>query len=291
MPDLLLSAAEELYALPAGDFVAARKARAASAKTDGDGELARRIGGLRKPSAAAWVVNQLVRHRAEEMSQLLDLGESLRRAQADLDAAAMRELGRQRRQVTLAMSRQGVALARELDASVSDTVLRQVEETLHAAMVDAGAAAAVRSGLLARPLSPAGLGSLDAGSVVADASALGHVPGRGTAAPTLTVVPDDTLAREAAEQALASAVEAAAKVRRKSTKAAARVERTEARLLELQAQLDEVRRRAAELEHALDGTADELDAAREKSEALLDRAALADEEEQQAREVLEELGS
>ncbi len=294
--DPFLSAAEDLYALVPGEFTAARKERAATAKTSGDKELGQRIGRMRKPAMAAWVVNQLMRHRAEQMGQLLELGESLRQAQADLDADAMRELGRQRRQVTAAISRQGRTVAHELGVQVSDSVVRQVEETLHAAMVDVAAAGAVRSGLLAEPLSATGLGSLDVDAVLADAAAMGHTaaaaPAEKTSAtdgPTLTVVPDDTREREEAAAALAEARDEAAKAAKKAAKAAKRLARAAAPSLERQAHLEEVRRRAAALEHGLEAADDELDAARATSDSASPKAAQAEVAEQEARERLKRL--
>jgi hypothetical protein len=48
---------------------------------------------LRKPSVAAWVVNLLVRREAEQVEQVLGVGEALREAQAGMSGE---ELGRSR---------------------------------------------------------------------------------------------------------------------------------------------------------------------------------------------------
>jgi hypothetical protein len=267
--DPLLAAAERLYALTPGEFTAARTGLAKEAKGDGDKELAARIGRLRKPSLAAWVVNQLVRQRADDMRQLLDVGEALRSAQADLDAAALRELGRQRRRLTAAVARQGRSLAADQGQRVSEQVTNQVEDTLHAAMIDPKAADAVRSGMLTEALTATGVESLDAGSVVADPAAIGSEPAATqVAAPALTVVPDNTKALEAARKAVEEAVEEAVRARRKRDKAVERVATREARVLEIQSRLEEVRRQLAELEHALERASDDL----EDSEAKRDKA-------------------
>ena len=57
----LESTAAELYGLAPGDFVAARTAAEKQARAEGDRELAGKIRALGKPTAAAWVANQLVR--------------------------------------------------------------------------------------------------------------------------------------------------------------------------------------------------------------------------------------
>ena len=56
----------------------------------------------------------------------------------------------------------------------------QVEESLRAAMTDPGAAAALRTGLLVKPLTSTGLGDLDPASLVAVPEAVGAAgpPGR-----------------------------------------------------------------------------------------------------------------
>ncbi|MGI8900995.1 MAG: hypothetical protein ACR2HA_08690, partial [Nocardioides sp.] len=150
--------AEELYGLTPAEFTEARNDAAARLKGT-DRELSDRVKSLRKPATSAWVVNMLVRHHADEMTQVLDLGESLRQAQADLDGDALRELARQRRRLIGAVAGKGKALARDLGLKLSESVQRQVEETLHAAMIDSDAAAAVRTGLLVDALSATGVGS------------------------------------------------------------------------------------------------------------------------------------
>jgi hypothetical protein len=276
--------AQELYGLPLSEFTAARNQRA-------KGDLAKQIKQLRKPATPAWVVNMLMRHRAEEMTQVLSMGESLRRAQADLDADALRELTKQRRQLTGAVSREGRALAAELRLEVSDEVTRQVEETLHAAMIDEQAAAAVRSGLLVTPLAATGVGELDVADAVAVPSAIGL-----TARPAprkraeLSVVPEAeedqadaareraVREREQAEAALAEATAAAEKAQKKLRKATRRVDKLEARGLQLQEELEEVRRRAAELEHEIETVDDQTVDAEDAKE----RAAARDGEAQEA---------
>ena len=63
MADDLLGIADDLYALPLGDFTPARDARAKELKGT---DLAAPVKALKKPSLAAWVVNLLVRRDAEQ---------------------------------------------------------------------------------------------------------------------------------------------------------------------------------------------------------------------------------
>lgn len=163
----LAEAVAELYALLPGDFTAARNARAAAAGRNGEKDLAQRIKALSKPSAAAWLVNMLTRHRREELDSVLELGAALREAQEDLDPREMRRLSTERQRLLRAMARDAQQLAAELGQQVSNTVAGEAEQTLWAAMTDADAAAVVASGQLVRPLTASGWGSVEVDGAVA----------------------------------------------------------------------------------------------------------------------------
>ncbi len=147
--------AEELYALRPEEFTSARASAVAAARTAGDRELATRIGALRKPSLAAWVSNLLVRSRPGEVEPLLRLGEGLRRAHQNLDGAQLRELSRRQHALIRALSLQARQLAAEAGHPVSESVQREVENTLHAVLADPDAAEAWATGRLAKPLGAA----------------------------------------------------------------------------------------------------------------------------------------
>src|SRR5918911_1034613 len=151
--------AQRLYGLLPEEFTAARDQAAREARANGDRARAAAIAGLRRPSLAAWLVNALVRHRRDEVEQLLALGEAMRSAQLSLAGEEVRTLSRQRQQLIAAVGRQARALARELGHPVSDDVGQEVEQTLGAAMADPAIAEAVRSGRLISPTSYAGLGT------------------------------------------------------------------------------------------------------------------------------------
>ena len=101
----LLATADELYGLLPEAFTAARDERVRDLRRDGSRARALAVKELRRPSAAAWLVNALVRHRCGEVGQLLELGEALRAAQAGLDGDQLRELNRQRQAVLSAIGR------------------------------------------------------------------------------------------------------------------------------------------------------------------------------------------
>src|SRR5664280_2217814 len=62
-----------------------------AARYRGDRALAAALEGLRQPTAAAWLVNLLVRAQPEAVEELLALGQQLRAAQTDPAGPALRE--------------------------------------------------------------------------------------------------------------------------------------------------------------------------------------------------------
>ena len=280
MADDLRSVAHRLYGLRPEEFTAARTAAEKSARADGDRELATAVKALRRPALPAWAVNLLVRRRGDLVEQVVELGEQLRQAQSLLQGDALRDLSRQRRQLVTAVASQARALAAEEGQPLSDAAVRQVEETLQAAMTDPPAADAVRSGLLAQPLSSTGLASsaevlavpLEDGVVAAPAPTAGA---RAEARPALTVVRDEDRAREEAAARVAAAGEAVRAAQRAFDKATRKRSKAEAKVLQLEAELEELRRRVAELEERTEAAAErlgDLDAVVEEAAATLEDA-------------------
>ena len=199
----------------------------------------------------------LVRHETEQVDQVLAVGAALREAQSSLDGEELRALTRQRRQLTAAVTTRARALASELGVKVTPAVADQVEATLTAAMIDEGCARAVRSGQLVTALAATGVDEVDLAQALATPEALGFSadrraprrsrrPGRScTSYPTPTRTPK---ARAAAEELLAAAEERLATATTALEDAAREVTDLEARSMQLQAEVDELRRRLAEIE-------------------------------------------
>ena len=166
----LASVAEELYGLPLAQFTATRDARAAQARKAGAQELATAIKGLKKPTTGAWLANLLVRERRAQVGQLLDLGAELRQAQAGLAVDELRRLSQARHKVVSDLRDEARVLAREVGQPVSEAVALELEATLEAALADADAADALRSGRLTTSLRYSGLGLSDAFPVPAGAT-------------------------------------------------------------------------------------------------------------------------
>ena len=151
--------ADELYSLPAGEFIAARNDLAKQARAEGDRQLAEQIRALRRPSTAAWLANQLVREHRAEIEPLLELGRELREVMADLDAGELRELTQQRYLLVSALVKQGRALGAARGARVTDEVSQALRATLEATLSDPDSAQSLASGRLTEALSVSGFGS------------------------------------------------------------------------------------------------------------------------------------
>ncbi|WP_310962935.1 hypothetical protein [Nocardioides terrisoli] len=290
--DALVSVADGLYALPAADFTAARDAAAKHAEREGEKDLARRIKALRRPTAAAWAVNLLIRREAGQIEQVLALGESLRAAAAAMQGDELRALTRQRRQLTTALATSARARAREYGVRLSDPVLEQVEGVLTGALLDPVAADVVRTGLLVTSFGATGVSEVDVDAVLAVPEAMG---GRATpvAAPEpsgaesedprhgLRAVPeDDALRRARADDAVREAAQALAGARAEVEAAEAAVGEHDARRLQVHGEIEELRRRLDDLEEEADEAEVALEGAREDlSDA---RAALSAVEEAHA---------
>ncbi|MFG2603544.1 hypothetical protein ACGFT2_08355 [Streptomyces sp. NPDC048514] len=202
--------ADELYALRPEEFVAARDRHALDARRSGDQRLAKEIGALRRPSLAAWVSNLLVRRQPEEVKPLLGLGEELRRAHRELDGPQLRRLARRQNEVIGTLGRQARQLAAQAGHPVGEGVQRAVEETLHAALADAGAGREWAAARLVKPL------SARIGFPAADEA----LPERRPAAPAAG--PPDKRARNREPDSRAARAETAATAERRRLQAEAR---------------------------------------------------------------------
>lgn len=187
--EVLAGIANRLYAKPLEDFVAAR-ASAAKEAAASDKELAAAVRALPKPSVAAWAINMLALHQTDVLTEVAELGARMRKAQSSLDAAALRDLGRERRTTLSAAVDTARSVAQEHGRAISDTVAGDVEETLRALTADEGAAGAVLSGRLLKALSADGVNAVDLDGAVAVPSVLPHV------ATAISFVPAASAARK-----------------------------------------------------------------------------------------------
>jgi DNA repair exonuclease SbcCD ATPase subunit len=151
---------DELFRLPRPEFIPARDRLAARFAAANERERAREVRALRRPTVAAWVVNQLAHRNRTALRRLLDAGQVLRRAHARVlrggSADDLRAAARRRQDALRELQRLAGPLLREGgSAAHPDGVLA----TLEAASVDPEAAKAVTAGRLSRELPrPSGFG-------------------------------------------------------------------------------------------------------------------------------------
>ncbi|HEU5028338.1 MAG TPA: hypothetical protein VFV01_25720 [Spirillospora sp.] len=148
------TAADELYGVVPEEFVATRTRLAREAKAEGDAALAKRIGGLRRPTLSAWAVNLLARSAAGDLGRLLDVGARMREAWGS--GGGLGDLEQQRARLVAALLRRAGEVAADAGRPLRDQAVREVEDTLQAATVDEEVAAEVREGRLPQPRSHTG---------------------------------------------------------------------------------------------------------------------------------------
>jgi hypothetical protein len=233
--------ADALYGAPFEDFIAERGALAKRLRAAGDRGAAKRVTALRKPSVAAWTLNQLVRSRARDIAAFAQAADGLRDAQAALlegrgSPAGLREARAAERAAVdrlLEVARGLFPGGREPGA----TTLERVAATLHAAAADEAVRDAVLSGRLLAEREPSGFGDLEV--------ALPEAPPAAAALPGEEEEDDDDAAaeRERAQAAERERQERIAALRAALDEAVAERERAEEALAAARA--EEERRRAA----------------------------------------------
>jgi hypothetical protein len=134
-------------------------------------------------------------HSPGTLQEVAELGTTMRAAQSALDAAALRSLAQDRRQLLSGAVKTAKTLAAQHGRAISEAVATEVEQTLRAATADPGAAAAVQSGCLLRTLSADGVDVVDLAGAVA---VPGTLPASGTHAGTVKGTADGGSAEGAA---------------------------------------------------------------------------------------------
>jgi hypothetical protein len=154
---------DDLYGLPLDRFIPERTALARALRADKQRDEAAAVAALRKPSVAAWAVNQLVRSQGAGVKDLFAAGDALRGAQADLlagrgDGRSLRAAGERERAAVDELVQAARGLLTSDGHELSPAVVERVADTLHAAALDEDAREQVRGGRLERELRHAGLG-------------------------------------------------------------------------------------------------------------------------------------
>ena len=225
---------DALYGLPLDEFTQARNDLARRLRGERKPEDAAEVAGLRKPTAAAWVVNQLVRERPDEVRALLAAANEIRAGAEDGDARfreAVDRLGRSAREILASSGR-----------TASDHVVQEVVTTLRA--VAATEPEALETGRLTEGREASGFDALAGAAPKRASSRRETKPAKDKARrPSI-----DRAAVDAARKALADArtearelQRAAVAAEREAERARVAHERAETRIAAAQADLDAAR--------------------------------------------------
>jgi hypothetical protein len=255
---------DALYAADPDEFVAGRQALARRLRSEGDKERAAEVTKLRRPTAAAWAVNQLARRHGDEVAALVALGDDLRRTHERLleggrddDTVA---LGRRRRGAIADLVDRAAAILTD-SGRAAGAHRDAISATLDAASLDPDVAADVTAGRLAKELDPpSGFGEFDwsvpaatAPARPAPAKAPARAKGKGPPAADNAADPEAERAaerqarrREEARQRAASARTAATRARDLADQARDAAERADAERDRLEEEVVRARKTAVD---------------------------------------------
>jgi hypothetical protein len=195
---------DALYGLALDEFIAARDGLARRLRSDGDRDAAGRAQQLRKPSVAAWALNQVSRRDGAMVEALLAAGERLRAAQNRLletggEPGALREAAAAQRSALEDVAAGAERALEQAGHGSGATIQNKLLETLQAAIRDPSLGELLRTGRLLREaqIGDLGLGEVDlAGALAASTAAEASIPAAKASTPARAAPrPDPALAR------------------------------------------------------------------------------------------------
>ena len=164
VPEAHAADIDRLYALPLEEFTRERDELAKRLRGDGDADAAAAVKALKKPSVAAWAVNQVQRDRPDEVRELIEVTEELHRVYEKLSSAGARERLEEAAEMQRKLIRSLVRCASQLleagGHSPSDATLGKVADTLRAAALDDELRDQLGRGRVVKEQRAAGLGPL-----------------------------------------------------------------------------------------------------------------------------------
>jgi hypothetical protein len=163
-PSVTEADVKDLYRGPPEGFIGARDELVKRLRDEGrDGDAAE-VKKLRRPTVAAWALDQLSVDASNTIGELLAAGAELARAQratlSGRDPHALRDATTTRRELVARLTELAVKVLRDADRS-PDAHVEDIRGTLEAASVDEAVAERLRAGTLDRTVQPsAGFGDL-----------------------------------------------------------------------------------------------------------------------------------
>jgi hypothetical protein len=151
----LETALDELYSLDPSDFMPTRKQLVADLRAAGNAGAAKQLGAARRPTNAAWALNQLARQHPDLVDDFLAQSATLRDAQDRALSGHPDELRDATRAQREALGTATQAANAVLGKALTETYRAQIASTLQAASVDDTTAEALRQGRVIREVSGA----------------------------------------------------------------------------------------------------------------------------------------
>jgi hypothetical protein len=225
---------DELYGLPLEEFTEARNRLVRQLQDRGDKESANQVRSLRKPSLAAWAVNQVARRHPDELRELMDLRDKL----ASANASAFRSASTEQRKLVASLTEHARPILEESGHPASRSTIDAISKTLLAGGTETERDL-ILSGRLTRELEPSGFEGL---------------PGLGTA------LPEEEIDEGGVNTRAAQRAEELAKKAEAAEREAERV----------QVQADAARREAEGLERSAERARARAEEARAKADDALD---------------------
>ena len=172
---------QDLYGLPLPCFIPERQALVKALRNQQRREEATEVAGMRKPSVAAWAVNQLVRTQSKAIRALFEAGDDLAREQAGAasgqrTADALRKANRRQRDALDDLLRAAEGLLSSEGHPLTVPTLERVTDTLRAASIDGASREQVTDGCLPQELQFAGMGIGDLAVVPLESTTPGTKP-------------------------------------------------------------------------------------------------------------------
>jgi hypothetical protein len=158
-------AIDELYGADLDAFTAERTRLARELRAEGSRDDALELQQLRKPTVAAWALNQLARRNRRDVDMLLDAGHRLREAQAAAlrgkEREAFEQARKTERDALKRLNKEAESLLREERGGATPTVLSQIDETLRTAAISEEGRERLARGRFTAPLVSEGFGALE----------------------------------------------------------------------------------------------------------------------------------
>jgi hypothetical protein len=149
-------ATDHLYSVDLDAFVPERTRLARELRDAGDRSAAEQVAKLKKPTVAAWALNQLARKRRRDVDLLLGAGHRLRQAQEGVVSGADREAFEKAQKTQRDALRRLTQQASQLLGGASSQALSQISGTLRAAAVSEEGRELLARGRFTTPLEPEG---------------------------------------------------------------------------------------------------------------------------------------